>query len=439
VGEMKPEEMETTGEVDTSNEKIAEQDHLVCSGGEVVSSENESSNPAKEQADIKEAAIECLPDNKDGQTTLSSKDDSVSNEENLATDDFNLCITENDTVALVGSMPEIQNNSTDSIQKPNAQVDTETSVENLQGDDATLVIQSDEDVTDFSEGTANSLLENSKVSTYVTPANGDDVNHTKDGDNLKESQSHREDVSEDWYQQNSSAEVSLATEPTDEMAGNEIRDSQSNVDTDTSLSGIESAQESGVDVSLNLEQVDAKENTEVMYKDLDEHIEAELGQHSPRFDGDQAVITHTEFSNLAGEAFVSTQICEHSDHNQNDLDTAETPDVTGEEQADKYPIEDSLSCNVAALEKEVDGQNARTIVESDADETEGLNDKVCVNSIEDAPSSNVVALEERRDGQDVRTVLETACDVKLADAVDKEERGVSSLDDALVLQRVDAG
>lgn len=436
---MKPEEMETTGQVETSNEKIAEQDHLVCSGGELVSSENESSNAAKEQADIKEAAIECLPDNKDGQTMLSSKDDSVGNEENLATDDCNLCITENETVALVGSMPEIQNNSTDSVEKPNAQVGTETSVENLQGDDATLVIQSNEDVTDFSEGTANSLLENSKVSIYVTPANGDDVNHTKDGDNLKDSHSHHEDVSEDWHQQNSCAEVLLATEPTDEMLGNEVRDSQSNVDTDTSLSGIESAQESGVDVTLNLEEVDAKENTEVMYKDLDEHIEAELGQHSPRFDGDQAVITHTEFSNLDGEAFVLTQTCERSDHNQNDLDTAESPDVTGEEQADKCPIEDSLSCNVAALEKEVDRQDVRTIVESDADETEGLNNEVGVNSIEDAPSPNVVALVERRDGQDVKTTLETAGDVKLGDAVDKEECGVSSLDDALVLQRVDAG
>lgn len=441
MGEVKPEEMETTGQVDTSSEKIAEHDHLVCSSGEVVSSENVSSNAAKEQADIKEAGIECLPDNKDGQMTLSSKDDSVGNEENLATDDCNLCITENETVALVGSMPEIQNNSTDSIQKPNAQVGTETSVENLQGDDATLVIQSDEDVTDSSEGTIMSLLENSKVSIYVTPANGDDVNHTKDGDNLKESL--HEDVSEDWHQQNSSAEVSLATEPTDDMVGNEIRDFQSNVDTDTSLSGIESAQESGVDVSLNLEQVDAEDNTEVMCKDLDENIEAELGQNSPRFDGDQAVITHKEFSNLAGEAFVSSQIYERSDHNQNDLDTDESPDespdVTGEEQADKYPIEESLSCNVAVLEKEVDRQDVRTIVESDADETEGLNNKVCVNSIVDAPSSNVVALAERTDGQDIKTVLETAGDVKLADAVDKEECGLSSLDDALVLQRVDAG
>ena len=435
---MKPVKMEATEQVDPSNDKIGVPDGLLCSTGEVVSSENEGSNAAKEHTDIREAVIECLPANEDGEMTLTSKDDSVGDEETLATDDSNLCITENEPVALAGSMPEDKSNETDSIQKRNTHVGTETNVRNLQGDGATLVTQDNKDLTDSSAGIFNALLENSEVSIYVTPPNGDDVNHAEVGDNLKESHSFQEDVSEDLYQQNSPAEVSLTTETTDEMAGEEIRDSQSNVDNDISLSGTESTQVSGVDVSLNLEQVDSEENTEVMSKDLDEHIEAEPGQYSPRCDGDKVVITQ-EFSNLADEAFVPTEICENSDHNQNELDTAESPDLTGEEEADKCPIEDSLSSNVATLEKEVDGQDARTIPESDADETEGVEKEACLNSIEDTASSNVVALEKRINGQDIRTVLEPASDVKQADAVDQEVSGVSSLDDALVLQRVDAG
>lgn len=441
VGEMKPVEMETTEQVDTSNEEIAEHDHLVCSNGEIVSSENEGSVATKEQSDIGEAVIECLPDNEDGQMMPTSKADSVVDEENLATDDSNLCLyTENEPVALVGSMPEEENLKTDSTQQPNTHVGIETSDENLQGHDVTLVTQDDKDLTDSSEGTVNKLLENCEVSIYVTPANEEDVNEAEDhGDNLKESHIFQEDVSEDLCQNNSSAEVSLATETTDEITGEEIRDSQLNADDDTDLLGTEFAHVSGVDVPLNLEQVDAEENTEVVYKDLDEHVEAELGQYSPRFDGDQAVITHKEFFKRADEAFVSAVICESSDHKQSELDTAESSDLIGEIQADKHSFDDTLSSNVVALEKKVDGQDVKTVLEPNVEETEGIDKEECSDSIENTLSSNVGVLERRIDGQDVRTVLEPASDVKQGDAVDKEVCGDSSLDDVLVLQRVDAG
>ena len=108
-------------------------------------------------------------------------------------------------------------------------------------------------------------------------------------------------------------------------------------------------------------------------------------------------------------------------------------------QADKCPIEDSLSSDVASFEKEIDGQDLRTISQPDVNEIDGVDKEVCHNSIDDTTSSNVVALEKGIDGQDIRTVLEPASDVKQADAVEKEVCGVSSLDDALVLQRVGAG
>jgi len=437
---MKPVEMETTEQVDTSSEEIAEQDHLVCSSGGIVSSDYEGSVATKEQGDIREAVIECSSDNEDGQMVPTSKDDLGGDEKKLATDDSSFCIyTENEPVVLVGSMPEDKNNETDSIQKPNTHVGTETSVENLQGGNATLVTLDDKDVTDYSEGTFNTLLENSEVSICVTPANGDDVNQGEEADNLKESHCFQEDVSEDFCQQNSSGEGSFSTEVTDEMTGEEIKDSQSNMDNDTDLPGTESAEVSDANVSLTLDQVDAEENTDVMHKDLNELVEAELGQCSPRFDGDQAVKTHKEFFKLAEEAFASAERCENSDHNQNELGTAESHDLTGEVQVDKCPIEDSLSSDVASLEKEVDGQDVRAILQPDANEIEGVAKEVCHNSIEDTPSSNVVTLEKRIDGQDIRTVIEPSSDVMHADAVNKEVCGVSSLDDALVLQRVDAG
>lgn len=288
MGEVKPVEIETTEQVDTSREEIVEQDGLVCSTGEIVSSDYEGSVAAKEQADIREALIECLSDDEDGQMATTSKDDSGGDEMNLATDDSSLCFySENEPVVSVGSIREDKNNETDSIQKPNGHVGTETSVENLQ-ENATLVTLDDNDLTDSSQGALNTLLENSEVSIYVTPANGDDVNQGEEGDNLKESHSFQEDVSEDFYQQNSSATGSFSTDVTDEMTGEEMRDSQLNVDNDTELPGTESTQVSGADVSLNFEQVDAEENTEVMSKDPNEHVEAELGQCSPGFDGDQA-------------------------------------------------------------------------------------------------------------------------------------------------------
>ena len=437
---MKPAEMETTEQVDTSSKEIAEQDRLVCSSEEILSSDYEGSVAAKEQANIREAVIECSSDNEDGQMVPTSQDDSEGDQKNLATDDLSLCtFTENEPVVLVGSMPEDKNNETDSIQKPNTHVGRETSDENLQGGNATLVTLDDKDATDSSEGTFNTLLENSEVSIYVTPPNGDDVNQPEEGDNFKESRYFQEDISEDFYQTNSSAEGSVSKEVTDEMAGEEIKDSQSRVDNDIDLPRTESGQLSGVDVSLNLEQVDSEENTEVMYKDLNEHVEGELGQFSSRFDGDQAVRTHKEFSKPADEAFPSAEIYQNSDHNQNELDTAESPTLAGEVQVDIYSIEDSLSSDVVSLEKEVHGQDVSTFVQPDANEIEGVDKEVCHSSIEDAPSSNVVALEKRTDEQDIRTVLEPASGVKEADAVDKEVCGVSSLDDALVVQRVDAG
>ena len=430
---MKPVEMETTEQVDTASEDIAEQDGLVCSSGE-ISSDYEGSVATKQQAGIKEAVIECSSENEDGQMVPTSKDDSGCDETKLSTDDSSVCIyTENEPVHLVGSVPGDKNNETDSIQRPNTHVGTESSVENSQGGNATLVTLDDKNATDSSEGTFNTLLENSEVSMYATPANGDDVSQGDEADNLKESHRFQEDVSDDFYQQNSSAEGSFSTEVTDEMAGEGIKDSQSNVDSDTDLPGTESGQVSAVNVSLTLEQVDAEENTDVIYKDLDEHVEAE------HVDGDQAVITHKEFSKLADETFASAEICENSDHNQNALDTAESPDLTGEVQADKCPIEDSLSSDIASLEKKIDGQDLRTISQPDVNEIDGVDKEVCHNSMDDTTSSNVVALEKGIDGQDIRTVLEPASDVKQADAVEKEVCGVSSLDDALVLQRVGAG
>ena len=441
VGDMKPLEMETTEQVDTSREELAEQDHLVCGSGEIVSSNYEGSVASKEQADIREAVIECSPDDEDGQMVPTNKDDLGDDEMNLATDDSSLCIsTENEPVALIGSIREDKNNETDSIQKPNAHVGTEASVENSQGGNATLVTLDDNDLPNSSEGTFDTLLENPEVSIYVTPANEDDANHSEEGDNMKESSCFQEDVSEDSHQEHSSVAASFSPDVTDEMIGEEMGDTQLNVDNDTDLCRTESAQKSGVDISLNLEQVDAEENTEVMSKDRNEHVEAELGECPSRFDGDldQAVITHKEFSKPGDEAFVSAEICENSDHNQNELDPAESPDLTEEAEADKCPTEDSLSSDVASLEKEVDGQDVRTILQPDANEVEGVDKEVCHSSIEDTPS-NVVALEKRIDEQDIRTALQTVSNVKQVDAVDEEECGVSSPDDAIVLQRVDAG
>ena len=441
VGDVKPVEMETTEQVDTSTEEIAEQDHSVCGSGDIVSSYFEGSVATKEQADIREAVIECSSDDEDGQMVPTNKDDLGDDEMNLATDDSSSCIaTENEPVVLTGSIREDENNETGCIQKPNVHVGTETSVENSQGGNATLVTLDERELPDSTEGTFNILLENSEVSIYVTPANEDDVNHSEEGDNLKESPCFQEDVSEDFHQENSSVAASFSTDVTDEMIGKEMGDTQLNVDNDTDLCGTESAQKIGVDVSLNLEQVDAEENKEVMSKDLNEHVEAELGECSPRFDGDQTVISRKEFSKPADEAFASSEICENSDHNQNELDPAESPDLTEEAEADKCPTEDSLSSDVTSLEKEVDGQDVRTILQPDANEIEGVDKEVCHSSIEDTPSSNVVALEKRKlDEQDIRTALEPASDVKQVDAVDKEVCGVSSLDDAIVLQRVDAG
>jgi len=439
VGEMKPVEVEATEQIVTSSEEVAEQYGLVCTSGEIVSSDHEGSVATKYQADIREAEIEFLSENEDGQMVPTSKDDSGCNEKQLATDDSSFCIyTESEPVVLVGSMPDDKNIETDSIQKPNAHVGTEISVENSQGADATLVTLDDKDTTDFAEGTFNTLLENSEVSIYVTPADGDDVNQGEENDNLKESHCCQEDVSEDYYQQNSSAEGSFSIEVTDEMKGEGMKDSQSNLDNETDLSGTGSAQVSGVSVSLTLDQVDAEENTDVIYNDLNKHVEAELGQCSPRFDGDQAVITQKEFSKVADETFASAEICKNSDHNQNALDTAESPDLAGEGQADKCPVDDILSSDVASSEKENDEKNLTTISQPDGNEIEGVDKEVCHNSIDDTPS-NVVVLEKRIDGQDIRTVLELASDVKQADAVEKEVCGVSSPDDALVLQRVGAG
>lgn len=440
VGEVKPLEMEITKQVDTSRDEIVEQDRLVSSSGEIVSSDYEGSVATKEQADIREAVIECSSDDEDGQMVPTGKDDSGGDEMNLATDVSSSCIyTENEPVVSVSSIREDENNETDSIQKPNLHVTTETSVENLEGGNATLVTLDDNHPTDSSQGTFNTLLENSEVSIYVTPANGDDVNQGEEGDNLKENRSFQEEVSEDFCQQNSSATGSFSTDITDEMTGEEMKHSQLNVDNDTDPPGTDSAQVSGADVSLNLEQVDAEENTEIMSKDLNEHVEAELGECSPGFDGDQAVITNKEFSKLADEAFASAEICENYDHSQNELDTAESPDLTGEAEPDKGLTEDNLSSDVAPLEKEVDGQDVRTILQPDANEIEGVDKEVSHSSIEDTPCSNVVALEMRTDGRDIITALEASSNVKQVDAVDEEVCGVSSPDDAIVLQRVDAG
>lgn len=374
--EIKPVEMEASEQAGTtSNEEITECDH-----SKIVPPERETK---KEQSHIEERLVDCLPDNEDGQMMEPSIENSVRDQENLATDDSNVCVyTDTEHIALVGSMPEDTNVETESIQKPVTAAAIENSHdEHSQGDDMTQVTQDDKDLTDLSERAIDTSLHNCEVSIYVTPPNGDVVDEAEDDDNSPEHV----------------AEFPLSSDTTEETEGDKIRGSQ--INNDSELPGTAFAQGSGVDASWNLEKIDAEDNTEVMYKDLDEHSEAELEQCSPRFDGSQAVITQTEFVKTADEAIVSDEICESSNHKQTELvaekmSTAESPEVIGEVQVDKHFTEDVLSSNIGASEK-------------------GIN------------------------GQDPGMVSESAANVEQAEA--EEVCGDSSFDDTIVLQRVDAG
>lgn len=381
--EIKPVEMEASEQARTSNEEVTECDHLENSISKIVPPERETK---KEQSHIEERLVECSPDNEDGQMTEPSIENSVRDHKNLATDDSNVCVyTDTEHIALVDSMPEDTNVETESIQKPVTAAAIENSHdEHSQGDDMTQVTQDDKDLTDLSERTIDTSLHNCEVSIYVTPPNGDVVD---------------EEAEDDDNSQEHVAESPLSSDTTEETEGEKIRGSQ--INNDSELPGTAFAQGSGVDASWNLEKIDAEDNTEVMYKDLDEHSEAELEQCSPRFDGSQAVITQTEFVKTADEAIVSDEICESSDHKQTELvaekmSTAESPEVIGEVQVDKHFTEDALSSNIGASEK-------------------GIN------------------------GQDPGMVSESAANVEQAEAVDKEVCGDSSFDDTIVLQRVDAG
>ncbi|XP_078349882.1 uncharacterized protein LOC144634708 isoform X2 [Oculina patagonica] len=438
VGEFKPVEMESIQQTETLNEDIVESDHLEeTSNSDIVPPESDGSI-GKEMSDVEEPVVECLPVDEDGQMK-DNTDNFVADQENLPTDDSNVCVyTETEPVTLVGSMPENKNTETDSVEKPDAHVTMETSDENSKNDDMTLVAQDDKDVTDSSEETVDKLLDSCDVSIHVTPPNGDIGNETEDYGDLKECHNIQEDVSEDLCETSSSAEVPLSTETTKETEVAERGDSQFNVDNYNKLPETESAQGGSGLASLNLEEVDAEVNTDVMYKGLDEHIETELEQYSPRFDGDEAVVTHKEFVKVADEGIVSAETSETSDHNQNEVDdekitTAESPELNGETKPEEKSSEDILSSNAGVAEKAIDGQEAT----AESPELNGET-KPEEKSSEDILSSNAGVSEKAIDGQEAGTLIEPAVDVEEAEAVDKEVCGESALDDTIVLQRVDA-
>ena len=403
MSEIEPAEMKSAQQTDTSNEEIAESDQVMAGKSEIGQPEIHRSID-KEISDVEEAVVECLPVDEGGQMK-DNTDNSVhvSDQENLAPDDSNICVyTETESATLVGSMPGNTNIETDSDQKPDMHVAVETSDENSKTNNMALVAQDDNELTDSSSGTVNKLPDNCDVAIHVIPPNGDIENETEDYDNFNDcSNNIEEDVSEDLCDKSSSAEVSLITETTKETEGEERGDTQLNVDNDSKLPENESVEGDSGGPSLNLEIVDAEDNTDVLYKGLDEYDKAELEQYSPQCDGDEAVVTHRELVKAANEEIVSAEICKSSDHNQNEVDvekatTAESPELDEEIQPDESTSEGVLSSNVGALEREMDGR-------------------------------------------DPGTVLKPAADVEQAEAVDKEVCGESALDDAIVLQRVDAG
>lgn len=402
MGEFKPVEMESIQQTENSNEDIAEQDHLETGNSEIVPSESDGS-VANEKLDVEEPVVEYSPIDEDGLRN-DNTDSPVAEQEHFETDSDACVYTETEPVALVGSMPEDRNTEIDSFEKPDMHVAIETSDENSKIDEMTLVAENDKDLTDSSDGTVNELLENCEVSIHVTPPNGNVGNETEDDHvDLKEGRNIQEKVSEDLCQNNSSSEVSLTTGTTKDTEGDEIDDSQRNVDSDSKLLENESTQDGCGNASLNLEKVDDGENTNMTYKCLDDSMEPQLEQYSPRFDGGEAVVTHKHFVKVADEGIVSAEIGKSSDHEQSEvvvekMATAETLELNEEKQGDDSSSADIISSNDETLERKI----------------------------------NV-------DEKDPGTVSEPAADVEQAEVVEKEECGETAVDDAIVLQRVEAG
>ena len=400
MGEFKPVEMESFQQTENSNEDIVEQDHLETGNSEIVPSVSDRS-VANEKLDVEEPVVEYSPVDEDEQRN-DNTDSPVSEQEHIETDSDACVYTETEPVALVGSMPEDRNTEIDSVEKPDMHVAIEASDENSKINEMTLVAENDKDLTDSSDGTVNKLLENCDVSIHVTPPNGDVGNETEDVHvDLKEGHDIQEEVSEDLCQHNFSSEVSLTTGTTKDTEGDEIDDSQRNVDSDCKLLETESSQDGCGNASLNLEKVDDEENTNVMHKCLGDSMEPQLEQYSPRFDVGEAVVTHKDFVKVADEGIVSAETGKSSDYEQSEvvvekMATAETPELNEEKQGDDSSSADIISSSDETLERKtnVDEQDPGTVSEPAAEQAEG---------------------------------------------VEKEECGETAVDDAIVLQRVEAG
>ena len=377
-----PVQKETTQQGDTLNKNVEESDiHFPETSISEMSPAESDGLYCKEQSDMEEPVIECLQE---------SKESSLTDQEHFtATDPNEHVYIESEPVALEGTKPHDTKVEIESVQKQAAEINDE----NILTDDTALVNRNHEDLIDSSERTSNTL-DNSEVSIHVTTPNKDALSDVKDSVNRPE-----DTGSEDLIQENSSTIHSVLTSETstetevDDMG--ETAELNANDGSETKFTS-----DSSVDTFLILHTTNAEDNTDVVYKDLLEQTELELEQCSPRFDGNQAVITQKEFFSVTGEVIVSAELQKSCpDNKQHDqelltemVSTTECTKDKGEMHVDEHSVGETLSSNV-----------------------------------------------EKMNGQDLQAASEPGTNVDQAEAVDKEAPVECSLDEALVVQRVDAG
>ena len=388
--------------------EITDGKELICiehNDSEVHVAENEPSDrqdlTTTNHWNIEDSSVVCLSDKEDERMTESSTDNSVRDQEFVASDNVNLCAyTESEATDLIGAKPEF-GNETDSVDTT-----METSKELLQ-DSESVVIQDDQEISTFSERADNSLQHNNcDVSISISPPVEDAiVTEAKDDGHLNKYQDIHENMSEEHSQEDSSFEVSASSE----TSVGEDTNLETNLEAENE---VKEQENSAFYIPLNLEKIENNNNEEVAdneMKDFEKYARTDFcvdaiavheEQCSPKTAETETVITQEEFVERAEHGNTTAEICENS-HVSCEDKTAEIDEDSGGTHVGNLSTENTDSRNVdtsqmttgldlgSGVDTAVDSiQNETDILSKETQPAESLLDNTIVLQQIDAGTSN---------------------------------------------------
>lgn len=340
MGGVIPVEKGTTQQEDTSDKIITESEYFLPETSPSEMSPAESKGLCNgELSDIQEPMTD---------SSVESKEGFMIDQEHFETSDPNEHVhIESDHVALEGSISLDTKVKTESIERQDLEI-SDTEVETLDNEDSTVSSESKSETPDRSE-----------ISSQVIAPVDLVTSETRGSGHLREYEA------ENINQENSSTEHSLVSEV---MEGTDVKDIKMvQLDTGRGDKHSENActPSDHLDASLTLQGTDPEDNTVVVGSDLDEQSEIEIKKFSPGLDENQVIITQQDFFSVTGEAVIAEGNEYHCHQNNKHellsetMSKEESPGYIRETEVDQHSQEETLSSNVVAMEKKVDGQGVQ--------------------------------------------------------------------------------